>query len=85
MTDDNQGTCRWGILGTAGIAPKYVNAMKLARNATPWRIGSRDAAKAESFRGEHGLMHASESYEEVLEDPEVTAVYIPLPTTLHRT
>ena len=85
MTDDNQGTCRWGILGTAGIAPKYVNAMKLAPNATPWRIGSRDAAKAESFRGEHGLRHASESYEEVLEDPEVTAVYIPLPTTLHRT
>jgi len=85
MTDDHQDTCRWGILGTAGIAPKYVNAMRRARNATPWRIGSRDGAKAETFRHEQGLARASDGYEAVLEDPEVTAVYIPLPTTLHRT
>ena len=81
---DGPSICRWGILGTAGIAPKYVNAMKRADNAEPHLIGSRAIASAESFKEEHGLARACGSYQEVLEDPEVTAVYIPLPTTLHR-
>ena len=81
---DGPSICRWGILGTAGIAPKYVNAMKRAEDATPFSIGSRTLESAEAFRQEHGLERACGSYEAVLEDPEVTAVYIPLPTTMHR-
>ena len=81
---DEPSICRWGILGTAGIAPKYVNAMKRADNAEPFAIGSRALATAEAFKQEHGLARACGSYQEVLEDPEVTAVYIPLPTTFHK-
>ena len=81
---DGPSICRWGILGTAGIAPKYVNAMKRAAHASPFSIGSRTLEAAEAFRQEHGLERACGSYEAVLEDPEVNAVYIPLPTTMHR-
>lgn len=81
---EGDSICRWGILGTAGIAPKYVQAMKLASNAEPCAIGSRTLAKAEAFASEHGLERAHGSYEEVLADPDLGAIYIPLPTTLHK-
>ncbi len=84
VMQDGQSICRWGILGTAGIAPKYVNAMQHAGNAMPCSIGSRTLESAEAFKAEHGLERAYGSYEAVLEDPEITAVYIPLPTTMHR-
>lgn len=81
---DVASSCRWGILGAASIARKNVRAMHLADNATPLAIASRSRAKADAFRTEHGLDRAHDSYEALLEDADVDAVYIPLPTTLHR-
>jgi D-xylose 1-dehydrogenase (NADP+, D-xylono-1,5-lactone-forming) len=46
-------------------------------------VASRTPEKAESFRAEFGLAHAYRSYEELIEDPTVEAVYIPLPNSLH--
>ncbi|MAD19627.1 MAG: hypothetical protein CMJ52_05315 [Planctomycetaceae bacterium] len=76
--------CRWGILGAASIARKNVRAMHLADNARPVAIASRNPVKAAAFAEEHGVDRTHRDYESLLRDPDVDAVYIPLPTTLHR-
>ena len=73
----------WGILGTAGIATKVSQAMQLADNATPMAVASRDLERARQWATEHGLDQAYGSYEDLLEDPEIDAVYIPLPPSMH--
>ncbi len=78
--------CRWGILGAANIARKNWKAMRLAGNAELVAGASRDRAKAEQFIAEcqaeapFPRMPTACSYEELLERPDVDAVYIPLPT-----
>lgn len=81
---ESAGTCRWGVLGTASIARKVVRAMQQARHARPVAIASRSLEKASAFAAEHGLERAHGSYEALLADPEIDAVYIPLPTGLRR-
>ena len=77
-------TCRWGVIGTAGIARKVVRAMHLARHAAPVAIASRDLDRAMAFATEHRLDRGHGSYEALLADPDVDAVYVPLPTALRR-
>ena len=81
---DSQGTCRWGVLGTASIARKVVGAMQQARHARPVAIASRTLDRAAAFAAETGMERAHGSYEALLADPEIDAVYIPLPTGLRR-
>jgi predicted dehydrogenase len=79
-------TLRWGILSTAKIArTKVIPGIAAAPNCSIVAIGSRDARAAQAVAAEHGLPRAYGSYEEVLADPEVDAVYIPLPNHLHAT
>ena len=82
--NQSRKTCRWGVLGAASIARKNVRAMHLAENAQPLAIASRTLEKASAFAAEHQVERSYGSYEALLEDPDVDAVYIPLPTTLHR-
>ncbi len=78
-------TVRWGVLGVAGIAVRAViPAMQRARNARLVAIASRAAARAEEAAQRLGFSRAHGSYEALLEDPDVSAVYIPLPNSLHR-
>lgn len=81
---DSPDICRWGVLGTASIARKVVRAMHQARSARPVAIASRSLEKASAFAADHGLERAHGSYESLLADPEIDAVYIPLPTGLRR-
>lgn len=75
---------KWGVLGTAGIARGCtIPGMKLADNVILYGIASRDLEKAESWKEEFGFEKAYGSYEAMLEDPDIEAVYIPLPNTLH--
>lgn len=75
---------RWGVLGTAGIAASaYVPAIRASRNGTLHAVASRSLEKASLFAQTHGFARAHGSYEELLADPEVDAVYIPLPNALH--
>lgn len=75
---------RWGVLGTAGIARSCtIPGMLLAENCEPYAIAGRDSEKAEQFRTEFGFAKAYRGYEELLADPAVEAVYIPLPNSLH--
>ncbi|GAB4861045.1 hypothetical protein Ancab_036204 [Ancistrocladus abbreviatus] len=77
---------RFGILGCADIARKLSRAIKLAPNAAIYAIGSRSVQKAREYAESNGYPPSTKiygSYEEVLDDPDVDAVYIPLPTVLH--
>lgn len=75
---------RWGVLGTARIATnKVVPAMQRGRFSRVDAIGSRDAAKADTAARQSGVARAYGSYDAVLADSNIDAVYIPLPNHLH--
>src|SRR5882724_3047415 len=78
------GKVKWGILSTAKIGTvKVIPAMQRGTHSEVVAIASRDAAKAERAASELGIPNAYGSYEELLADPEIEAIYIPLPNHLH--
>jgi len=75
---------RWGILGCAGIAGRSViPAMEIASNAALLGIASREARKAREWAARFGIPKAFAGYQALLDDPDIEAVYIPLPNDLH--
>lgn len=75
---------RWGILSTANIArEKVIPGIQRADRCRVVAIASRDAARAREVAGKAGIPTAHGSYEALLGDPTVDAVYIPLPNHLH--
>jgi len=74
---------KWGLLSTANINQKLLEGAQGTDEATVVAVASRDRSRAEQFAREHGIERALGSYEELLADPEVEAVYIPLPNSLH--
>ena len=76
---------KWGILGTGNIASKFartVNAMGEEGESLA-AVGSRSIEKARAFAERSGIAKAYGSYEELLSDDEVDAVYIATPNSLH--
>lgn len=75
---------RWGFLNTSRIAASaYVPAIRGSRNGTLHAVASRSPDKARAFATQHGFAKAHASYDDLLADPEVEAVYISLPNALH--
>jgi predicted dehydrogenase len=74
---------RWGLLSTANINRKLLAGARGTDEATVVAVASRARSRAEEFAAEHGIERAHGSYEALLEDTEVDAVYIPLPNSLH--
>jgi predicted dehydrogenase len=75
---------RWGVLGVAGIAvKKVIPGMQRGTSSEIVAIASRDLRKARDAAASLGIAHAYGSYDELLADPTVEAVYIPLPNHLH--
>lgn len=77
---------RFGILGCAEIARKLCRAIDLSPNSILHAISSRSIEKAKEFSIKNSLSDLVKvygSYEDVLDDPFVDAVYLPLPTSLH--
>ncbi len=75
---------RWGILSTAKIGlEKVVPAMQKAESCDIVAIASRDRGKAQRAAATLGIAKAYGSYEELLADPEIEAIYNPLPNHLH--
>jgi predicted dehydrogenase len=75
---------RWGVLGVAGIATrKVIPAMQAGQWSTVSAIASRDLAKAQQAAASLGIPKAYGSYDELLDDPDIDAVYNPLPNHLH--
>ena len=74
---------RWGVLSTARINRKVLAGAREADGVEVVAVGSRDRVRGEAFAAEHGIARVHGSYEDLLADPEVDAVYIPLPNSLH--
>lgn len=75
---------KWGVLGTAGIAKGCtIPGMLLSENCMLYAIAGRSMDKALAYQQEFGFQKAYGSYEALLADPQVEAVYIPLPNQLH--
>ena len=74
---------RWGILSTADINRKLIPGAHASAKLELIAVASRDAARAESYAREWEIERAYPSYDALLADPDVEAVYISLPNTLH--
>lgn len=78
------GKVRWGVLGAAAIATKKViPGMQKGERAEIFAIASRDGNRARRAAEELGIAKAYSSYEELLADAEIEAIYNPLPNHLH--
>ncbi|MBX6312672.1 MAG: Gfo/Idh/MocA family oxidoreductase [Isosphaeraceae bacterium] len=76
---------RWGILGCARISRRgLIPGLRNSRLGTLVALASRDGTTARAWAEEFGIPRAYGSYQELLDDPEIQAVYIPLPNELHR-
>jgi xylose dehydrogenase (NAD/NADP) len=74
---------RWGILSTADINRKLLAGAAESDEIEVVAVGSRDLARAQEFAQTWGIDRAYGTYEELLADPEVEAIYNPLPNTMH--
>ncbi len=79
-----QTKVRWGVLGVAGIGmKKVIPAMQSGDRSDVLAIASRDSERARKAAAQLGIPKAYGSYEDLLADPEIEAVYNPLPNHLH--
>jgi len=74
---------RWGILSTANIGRRVIPAIHASRNGEVAAVGSRSLASAQAFAREQQIARAHGSYEALLADSDIDAVYIPLPNSMH--
>ena len=74
---------RVGLLSTANINRLILGGARAAEAVEVVAVASRDGARAEAFADEHGIGRAHGSYDALLADAEVDAVYVPLPNSLH--
>lgn len=77
------GPVRWGILGTGRITVRLVRAIAASEGGELVAVASRDAGRAAAYARAHAIPRAHGSYEALLADPDVDAVYIALPNGLH--
>jgi xylose dehydrogenase (NAD/NADP) len=83
MTAENR-KIRWGVLGYARIASEsLIPAIQRSSNSKFHAIASREASKMAECRARFNVVKTYHGYDELLRDPEVDAVYIPLPNALH--
>ncbi len=76
-------TVTWGLLSTAQINDRIIDAASKSDRADVVAVASRTDARAEAYARDHGIERAHGSYEALLEDPGIDAVYISLPNGLH--
>jgi D-xylose 1-dehydrogenase (NADP+, D-xylono-1,5-lactone-forming) len=73
----------WGLLSTARINRAVIEAARKSDRAEVVAVASRTASRAEEYARAHGIARAHGSYEALLEDEAVEAVYVPLPNSMH--
>jgi predicted dehydrogenase len=76
-------TLQWGILGTGNIARQFCEGLATSRRTRLAAVGSRHQPSARAFATAHAIPAACASYDDVLADPSVDAVYVSLPNSLH--
>src|SRR5438128_4626547 len=83
MPDLSSGKIAWGILGTGNIARQFCKGVKTCERGMLMAVGSRSAGPAAEFAGQFGVLKSYPTYDQVLKDPQVDAVYISLPNSMH--
>lgn len=78
------GPLRWGILGTGLIADMFATDLALTDSGVVTAVGSRSQDSADRFAQKHGGVRAHASYESLVADPEIDAVYVATPHPMHR-
>ncbi|EJN06012.1 Gfo/Idh/MocA family oxidoreductase [Phyllobacterium sp. YR531] len=82
--DKKQNPVRWGILGAARIATaKTIPGMISSSWCVPYAVGARDLSRAQNLADQFQIPRPYGSYEDVISDPAVEAIYIALPNHLH--
>jgi predicted dehydrogenase len=76
-------TIRWGILGTGKIARQFAAGLKHLSDATLIAVGSRRADSANAFGEQFAVAHRHASYEALVRDPDVDAIYVATPHSCH--
>jgi D-xylose 1-dehydrogenase (NADP+, D-xylono-1,5-lactone-forming) len=79
----SDGPVRWGIVSTALINRLVIPPAQASDKVDLLAVASRDQTRAEEYAQEWGIERAYGSYEALLEDPDVEAVYISLPNSMH--
>ena len=79
----NKQTLNWGILGPGKIAHRFARQLAYSTTGTLAAVAGRDGDKAAAFAKEFGVNRSYSSFEDLLADPEIDAVYISTPHTLH--
>jgi predicted dehydrogenase len=74
---------RWGILSTAAINDVVIDALRRAARSELAAVASRDAGRAKAYASARGIPKACGSYEELLNVPDIDAVYVSVPNALH--
>ena len=85
MPTSHSPALRLGVLGCANIAKQFVRDVTGSTQVAVAAVASRDLAKAQDFGRAYGVDRAYGSYEALLADPQLDAIYIPLPNHLHAT
>jgi predicted dehydrogenase len=76
-------TFRWGIISTGGIARTFANDLQYSDGGVAVAVGSRTIESANRFGDRFGIGHRYGSYEELVRDPDVDAVYVGTPHPMH--
>jgi predicted dehydrogenase len=74
---------RWGIIGTANIARGQFLPGVRAAGGVPAAVASRDLGRAEEWARQHGVDRAVGGYQALIDDPDIDALYVPLPNSMH--
>ena len=75
---------RFGILGAAKIAPNaLIKPARLRGGVTVSAVAARDVERGTKFAAKHGIDRVLQSYDAMIDDPDIDAIYIPLPNGLH--
>jgi D-xylose 1-dehydrogenase (NADP+, D-xylono-1,5-lactone-forming) len=76
-------TLRWGLLSTANINKALIGPIQASPRSELTAVASRDIERARVYAAEHGISKAHGSYEALLADPAIDAIYLSLPNGLH--
>src|SRR3954454_23191899 len=74
---------RWGILSTGSIAATFAEDLRLLPDAELAAVGSRSPESAERFAARHGAARAHGTWQALVDDPEVDAIYVATPHSAH--
>ena len=74
---------RWGIMSTGGIAQRFTRDLQLIDEGVAVAVGSRSMSSADRFADEFDIPHRHDSYESLVDDPDVDVIYVATPHPMH--